>query len=241
MINPYAYSVSGGTDPYFSSVISLAHFDGTNGDTGPFADQIAARSPGWTRIATGPQLSTSQKKYGTAALDNQSVGIYNADHADWDFGSGDFTLEFWVYFNSLTDPGDGYTVLSFKGTTGGFGPWIVLKVAGAIYFRMSTSGSSWVYNVNGNVLSATTWHHIAMCRSGTSAYGFCDGVQVGSTGSVSGALVSNSAAVTFGSYGTGAGANTTQLNGYFDDMRVTKGVARYTSNFTPPTAAFPNS
>jgi hypothetical protein len=77
-----------------------------------------------------------------------------------------------------------------------------------------------------------SWHHIAICRSGSTCRLFVDGTQEAS-GSNS---VNYDAQPTFiGAFGASDG----YFNGYIDDLRVTKGLARYTSNFTPPTAAFP--
>jgi hypothetical protein len=225
------------SDPYFANVVSLAHFDDTSGTASPH-DDVVRGSNAWTQNAANAPLSTSIYKYGNASVNCGTVGLSNPDSSDWDFGSGDFTIEFWAYWSLLNSAaGGGYTTLSFKGTTGGFGPWIILNIGSSIYFRMSNDGSSWGYNVNGGSLSTDIWYHVAITRSGTSCRGFLDGTQIGATGTLSGALVANSAATYIGAYGASGNVS---LTGFVDEFRATKGVARYTSNFTPPTSAFPD-
>jgi hypothetical protein len=241
IINPYAYGSA--TDPYFANVVSLAHFnDSPDSFTGPFVDQIAARSPGWTRNSIGAQTSGVTVKYGPRSMNCGSVGAYNADHADWDFGSGDFTLEGWVNLAATLNGLGNSQVLTSKRAGAGFAPFIVLATATTTYPQLycSTSGSAWDGSVaqTSVSISINTWYHVAACRSGTSLYLFVDGTQAGSTGSLTGSLMSISDGVGVG----GEYLNTLfGMNGFVDDFRATKGVARYTANFTPPAAQFPDS
>jgi hypothetical protein len=84
-------------------------------------------------------------------------------------------------------------------------------------------------------IAATTWTYFAWTRSGSTNYMFIDGTQEGATFSDS-TTFGQTAALLIGS----DGVNTT-LQGYMDEVRITKGVARYTSSFTAPTSAFPTS
>jgi hypothetical protein len=107
----------------------------------------------------------------------------------------------------------------------------------------NSSSKLYIFDANGSgttthstgTLSATTWTHVALVRSGSTITFYISGTASGT--------LTNSA--NFGSNNTpyaGGNANTSPdyYNGYIDDLRITKGYARYTSNFTPPTAAFPN-
>lgn len=85
-------------------------------------------------------------------------------------------------------------------------------------------------------MSATTWTHIALCRSGSSTRLFLDGVQTGSTYTDTNNYLGPANRPVIGASGLSLGGSA--LNGYIDDLRITK-FARYTANFTPPTAAFP--
>jgi hypothetical protein len=80
-----------------------------------------------------------------------------------------------------------------------------------------------------------------MVRDGTAVYGYLDGVSIVTPGTLTGSVVNNTDNVTIGNVADNVTA--LGLNGYADDFRATKGVARYPggTTFTPPTAAFPNS
>lgn len=171
------------------------------------------------------QVSTTQKKFGTAAMYFDGTG-------DWlvipssqylTFGTSDFTIEFWLY---LTAQGT-YNIIDQRSTAS--------QVVPAIY----TSTGQIRYYVNGvdvitgSTLNATTWYHIALSRSGTSTKLFIDGTQSGSTYTDSNNYISNPLAI-----GVYLPLTTNALNGYIDDLRITKGIARYTANFTAPTVSF---
>jgi hypothetical protein len=87
--------------------------------------------------------------------------------------------------------------------------------------------------------STSTWYHVAITRSGTSLRAFVNGSQIGTTQTTSNSLTASGAFCCVGENLDGGGQSQF-INGYVDDLRITKGYARYTSNFTPPTAAFPN-
>jgi hypothetical protein len=141
-----------------------------------------------------------------------------------DFGTGDFTVECWVYFNS---------VASDQGLFGG-------SSTGAWEIRWRTSTGLNLGRLNTAFDSifawsplAATWYHVAVTRSGTSVRGFVNGSQIGTTSTNSNTY--NSGTLFYiGITDTSNNA----FNGYLDDVRITKGFARYTANFTAPTSAF---
>lgn len=241
IINPFVFAAAGGTDPYFANVISLAHFDGSNGQASPF-DDVVRGAGAWTQFGASATLSTGVKKFGSASMNSGSIGVGNPDHADWDFGSGDFTLEGWIYLNAVTGPTGNAQVLFTKGGGGAVRPFLMFITATTTYpnFYSSHDGTTWGVAITQTALSMSlsTWYHYAVTRSGNDHRMFIDGTQYGSTATLSGAVMTNSLQVGIGGYDTGANIAT---NGYIDETRATKGVARYTSNFSPPTAAFPDS
>jgi hypothetical protein len=180
------------------------------------------------------QVDTSVVKYGTGSMKFDGSGDYlltNGDTNNFAFGSGDFTIEFWVYPTSVSSS---VAVIydSRPASTQGLYPVIYLNNATIKYFVSSAD------RITGSSLSINTWYHIAITRSGTSTKMFVNGTQSGSTYTDSNSYVNAASRPVIGVSGFNLGLD--PFTGYIDDLRITKGVARYTANFTPPTRAFPN-
>ncbi len=234
IINPYTYAAAGGgggSDPYFANVVSLLHFDGANNST-TFTDQTGKA---WSRVNT-PTISTAQSVYGGASgLFFSTDYITTPDHADWDFGSGDFTLEGRVQPDST---GTAEGLFSKTQVAGGYSPFTLYKTsAGALQFYMSSNGTSW--DIASGVVLGTiglgSWYSWAVCRvGGTTLWTFLDGS--GTSTTIPGtAVVTNTELVALSRHGT------VNFYGYMDEFRATKGVARYTASYTPAGSAFPDS
>lgn len=198
----------------------------TNAGIPDLAEQNALQTVG------SAQVSTSVKKYGTGSLAfNGSTDylISNPANANlYAFGSGDFTIEFWL---NLSGTG---TYLIYDGrpaSTQGAYPTIY-TASGVIYYYVSSAN-----RITGPTLSTSTWYYVTVCRSGTSTKMFINGTQAGSTYTDSTTYLNTAGRPVIGADGNSLGTN--PFNGYIDDLRVTNGVARYTANFTPPTAALP--
>jgi hypothetical protein len=182
------------------------------------------------------QVSTSVVKYGTGSLAFDGTGDYlvsNAPTTDlYAFGTGAFTIEFWIYFTSTASV---YLIYDTRPSGGnGLYPTLVFDSSTTCINYFTDSATK----ITGNVTTASgSWHHIAVCRSGTSTKLFVNGTQSGSTYTDSNAYIGATNRPIIGGDGNSVGSN--GLNGYIDDLRVTKGVARYTAAFTPPTAALP--
>jgi hypothetical protein len=103
-----------------------------------------------------------------------------------------------------------------------------------VYLSDNGAGFSLVVNSSGSAYTVGSWVHVAVVRNGNTVTIYSNGTNVGS-GSYTG-----SPAVTTDPLSIGGASNAAfSLNGYIDDLRITKGYARYTANFTPPTTAFP--
>jgi hypothetical protein len=187
------------------------------------------------------QVSTSVKKYGTGSLAFDGTGDYlDAPNSSlFNLVSGDFTIEFWFNTNTLT-PTNQFACLvgcqNFNGTTGA--GWGVFQYDQEVRFFWAGATGSFV---TGNVITSTgTWYHIAVVRSGTATNNtkiYINGVQQGQ-GTPS--ITNSTQVLVVGGIDTTSGWNSNLYsNGYIDDLRITKGLARYTANFTPPTAALP--
>jgi hypothetical protein len=177
------------------------------------------------------QIDTSVVKYGASSLYFDGSGdwlIPSGSSALYAFGTGDFTIEFWIYI-PVTQTSIIYD--SRPASTQGAYPELYLASNQINYYHSSA------IQISGVTLANTTWYHIALCRSGTSTKLFVNGTQVGSTYTDSTNYLCGANRPIIGV----AGNNLADpFNGYLDDLRVTKGVARYVTNFTPPVARMPN-
>jgi hypothetical protein len=218
-------------DPDFGSVSLLLHGDGTNGST-TIID--SSPSPKTVTAFGDAQISTAQSKFG-----GSSLYMLQADADLFNFtniGSslefpGDYTIECWVYLPTLTGVLDASLYVISNAFLGSFH---ALNID-ASNFNLYLNSVGLFFAVAHN-LSPATWHHIALCRAGSTVRIFTDGAQKGSTTSSS---THGFAAGSFGLCRIGGGAANAGAR-YIDDFRITKGVARYTTNFTPPTAPFPD-
>jgi hypothetical protein len=181
----------------------------------------------------GAQLSTAISKFGGSSMSFDGTGDYAVQQPNINFGygTGDFTIEFWLYMSSVSTD---QTIFSNLTSGTSVNPHIYyLNNTGIRYY---TNGAE---RINGSSLNTSTWYHIAVCRASGSTKMFINGTQTGSTYTDSNNY-GTSAPLGIGTYwSAGSPVTVSTLNGYIDDLRVTKGYARYTSNFTAPTIAFP--
>lgn len=218
------------TDPHFANVSLLLHFDGVDGST-TFTDNS---SYAHTITAIGnAQIDTAQSKFGGASglFDGTGDAVRAADvSGEFDFGTGDFTVETWVRFNATTQQvicaSDNNAEFFFQcflgGTTIGIG-----RNGSAIDSDATITG----------LITTGVWYHVAVTRAAGTVRFFLNGSELvinsGGTNNQNYAVTSNMV------IGSDAGG-TVDLNGRSDDFRITKGVARYTAPFTPPSSAFPD-
>ncbi len=214
-------------DVYFPQTTLLLPFDGANGAT--TTSDLSDTNATVTFNGTA-QISTAQSKFGGSSLllDGDSDYLTIAASSNLSFDA-DFTIECWVKTsNSAIDTQ--YRRIFMLGSSG-------LADNLQIVFVSSNYGDVYTNTalITGNItLADGNWHHIVLCRSGTNLRYFVDGVQSGSTATTSQNFTGGAdEGVWIGKYGAGAG----HFDGYIDDFRITKGLARYTSNFTPPTSA----
>ena len=217
-----AVSASTGGDPYFSSVVSLLHMNGTDAST-TFSDAFRT----WTASGNA-QIDTAQSVFGGASglFDGTTDFIQTATSADFNFGTGDWTVEFRLRFAALEDAvflgdGDGSNTITFN-TVGN-----ILQVTFSGGTKSSTALTA----------ALDTWYAIAVSRVGNTLYFFENGLGIG-TASVTGESANYSATnVNIGALANGNNSH----NGWVDEWRATKGVGRYSANYTVDTAAFPDS
>ena len=200
----------------------LLHLDGTNGST-TFTDS-SSNSHSVTAYGDA-QISTAQSKFGGAsALFDGTDRLDCAVTTINNFGTADYTIEFWLRLTDTT----GTQFLYLSSTSGEIG----------IYYQDSTLIVTNT-NVDGPISEAWTpsanqWYHIALARSSGTARLFVDGTLLGSYASSE-----TYAGAAFCIGGTDlSGYESSGTIGYIDEFRITKDFAHYTAAFTPPTAAF---
>ena len=143
------------------------------------------------------------------------------------FGTGDFTIEFWSYLNA-----NGGILLDFRpSTTNGVYPTIY-NPGGATTIAFLTDSANRIVSASGVIVTGT-WIHVAVSRSSGSTKMFVNGSQVGSTYTDSNNYLAGTSRPVIGASGFDLTSN---FNGYISNLRLVKGTAVYTANFTPPTA-----
>jgi hypothetical protein len=177
-------------------------------------------------------ISATQSKYGGSSMSFNGTSDYLVSYNNVAIGTADCTIEAWIY-PTFTDTGT-YAVL----TTGPGGTTSNLRFGvNTNQLYLDILGAA-VFSGSGATISSNTWSHIAVARTGGTWYGFINGVQMGST-TTQGTTSVTGAERYVGLLGPTGGAGNTPggwWKGYIDDLRVTQGVARYKSNFTPPTS-----
>jgi len=181
------------------------------------------------------QISTTQSKFGGSSMYFDGTGDYLVTNVGtsnlYAFGTGDFTIECWLY---TTQTANEFMIIDFRSSNGA-SPMLGHDSTRGVFYYLNTS-----YAITSNtVLTTNTWYHLAVARSGSSTKLFINGTQAGSTFTDSTSLTVGANKPVVGINGTTL--NSLALNGYIDDLRITKGYARYTANFTAPSSAFPTS
>ena len=210
----------------------LLHCNGIDGST-TFTDSSAY---GKTVTANGnAQIDTAQKKFGTASglFDGSGDYLSIADSDDWNFGTSDFTIDFWVRLNSF----QGVNGAIFgQGTDGSnLVQFYYDSTNNRWFFAVAESGTSEIQLLGSDTISLNTWYHIAIVRNGDVWKLYRDGTE----------LATQSKSYTYPNYTStfviGArnwGTIDRFFDGWIDEFRVSKGIARWTSSFTPPTSEY---
>ena len=176
------------------------------------------------------QISTSVKKYGTGSIyfDSSGDALYSKSQSVT-FGTGDFTLEFWINFNAVNNSTVKfiYDMRNSGATSASF----LAQEAGNTWTYWNGAGTSISSGFTSSTFTDSTWTHVAICRSSGTTRFFAGGTLTNSVADTSNYANST---LTFGA----RYSISDFLNAWIDDLRITKGYARYTATFTPPTAAF---
>ena len=212
-------------DLHFPNVRLLLPFDGSNGATATSDSSNNNKTITFQGSAT---IATAQSKFGGSSLyiPNGSSRITTPGTSNMD-AAGDFTMELWIYNSSTSD----YPTLLENGASSNSLSMYLANTASNQILRMWNTGS--VTNFS-STLPQNEWYHFALVRSGSTVKLYVNGTADSTTRSDS-----NSYEFGDGTLNIGGHPSRTDygFQGYLDDFRLTIGLARYTSNFTPPTSA----
>ena len=233
---PHRRKAFSNNDPYFNNVVLLVHMNGVDGST-TFIDSSNSAK---TITALGDaQIDTSQFKFGGASGLFDGTGDYLTliDSSDWAFGAGEFTMEAFIKLGNIS-----YRTILNQSVAGAssdssFIFWLSSDAGAPSGIYVTNGGGSWDKQCTALVtLDTSNFHHIAISRSGDTLMFFYDGIKKAETALGAGYTLNNSTRV----LEIGRQNGSFYMNGWIDDLRVTKGVGRYLSDFTPPTQQLPD-
>lgn len=216
--------------------VSLVHGDGSDGST------VIVDETGKSWSASGnAQIDTAQSKFGGASILFDGTGdiATTADSADWRLDDGSnsnlWTVDLWVRFNG--DPGA--TLAGFlQQRADSSNYWGIYYNNNTLLFYVRSGGSTAVSVSHTWDPASATWYHVAIVKNGTSGYmHFIDGTQIGSTTTDTDVMPDIAGSLVIGDIYTSSDVHN-YLNGWMDEIRISKGVARWTANFTPPTTEY---
>lgn len=230
------------TDANFGSVTVLIHGDDQEGFVGSPTPNTAPQH--WRNNAggnhsipfalgtnnNGPALSTGiTPKFGSTCIKINNFGLgANSVTADCNFGTGDFTIEGWFYFTALA-ASNIIDCRANSASNGAFPTIYCLSNLGSLRYFVNSADR--ITGANGT-LSANTWTHIALSRVSGNTYLYANGAQAGATWADSTNYAGS------GSF-WGSSSNANPISGYMQELRVTKGVGRYSgATCTVPTSKF---
>ena len=203
----------------------LFHFEGDYNNSGK-SDAVFFKTNGLT-------ISNEQSKFGSYSLKCGTLQEYYnvAMPYDFELGSDDFTLDFWVYPTNLVE-GSTYKV-PFACNYRSIAFYLSQTL---IEFGLSKTGSSWfnVADISADIAN-NEWHHIALVRDGTNIYGFVDG-EKSQTINFGNDSIATMNTISIGSNTYSSGDR--RFQGYIDELRIIKGEAVWTDDFTPPTQPY---
>jgi len=223
ILNPHRFS----SDPHWANVVLLLHFDGTDGSTTYTDSSSYARTVTSTGLC---ELTNSVVKYGsTSGLLPHNGHFTTASTAELVMGTADFTAEVWAYLLAYPSPG---LVAPFFGQEDGSatgGRWhLSANEAGLLQWYFEGSAVT-----SGGTVPLNQWVKISGSRASGTTRVFMDGVQQFTFADSN----NYSAAIAFRMGGSTSGCDA--HDAYYEELRVTKGVGRYTAGYTP-SGPFPN-
>lgn len=185
----------------------------------------------------GAQINTSIRQYPTGSLqfDGNGDNLTIPSNSVFAFGTGDFTIELFVRFNLVNKE---QVIIDFRTNNVGtsLSPVLAINTSGQFYYFFNGA-----IQITTSAVAANVFHHVALVRSGSNTRIYVNGSQSGITYVNSSSLIQDGVVIGLNRNNLGNSVNFFNLDGYIDDLRITKGIARYTgSTLTVPTSKFPD-
>lgn len=235
------------TDPHLSNVVLLLGGEDVNGSIGApgFTDESPAAHG--TAFITNPAyiyISTDQSRYGRSSVRCFNRGPLFGGSEDWHLSSANsdqFTVECSAYFNSLPSPSPGVLIAQWHAFSSSMG-WAFYTDGSEFVFALSTSGVAFdvVVTSSGAALGTGTWYSLAVDKDSSGKIRLYEnGAMIGSATPANSAMFNITNALTLGMTEFVGGLSDCWL----DEVRITKGVARYASNsgYAVSSSAFPRA
>lgn len=195
-----------------------------------------------TAVNGGPIVGPSPRRFGRNAL--QFTGtryLTSAQYAEFNFGADDFSIETWLYLTADSASGKNGGIVG-HGQYPSNQCWVLYVQPNShrLTFNCWTASTEVQLAETADSLTLNQWAHIMICRKGANLYLFVDGVLVRSAtfASPTTSLKTSTAPLDIGNIYSPDGYSNGYLQGYIDDLRITRGAARETATFTPPTLTF---
>src|SRR6516164_5317420 len=217
-------------DPYFGNTVLLMGYEGVNGSTGaPGMTDESPAAHGNAIVVGGAVIDTSQHEFGSSSAKlpkaSSSTLEFNAS-TDWALDSTPFTIETWIRFNT-TPPSSQYFIVDNWGGASSLGWVLAVDSTGHMVWAVSTTGANNFTDISATWNPTTgVWYFIAIDFDGTKYRAYSNGVMIGSSTTLR--TIFNPG----NKLGIGANSINTGfwLDGWLDELRITKGVARYASD-----------
>tara|TARA_X000001316_G_C922419_1_gene37769 strand:- start:4675 stop:7248 length:2574 start_codon:yes stop_codon:yes gene_type:complete len=212
------------SNSHFTELLIKADSTQTDAQTDTTSNHVITEVGDVTSTAFTPYHPGGYSYYFDGAGDYLSI----PDSSDFDFGNGDFTIEFWAYQKGVNADGTGSVVGQWAASNRG---WVVYLSSTFILFSFSTNGTNY-YNVSdGSGISYNEWTHVAIVRDGNTMKMYKNGTET--YNAVFNSTIYNSSRIL--EVGANSSGTYGDYLGYLKDVRIVKGSAVYTSAFTPPT------
>lgn len=224
-------------DPNFDNVSLLLSGEGANGSTtiiDSSNNNNVVTAVGDASISTAIADPFGNSDAGVLAFDGNGDYLTVPANADCNFGTGDFTVEAWVNRTLISDN----TIIAGRGPTNGTLVFTLVDNT----LRIGRSIIAWDLQSPSLSFNTNQWYHVAAAKQNNVAYLFVDGSVVASGSNTQTYNLTEPSNTNFAVGGRQATGNSAAVSnfmqGYISNLRITKGVARYTANFTPPTQPF---